>query len=1060
MKFPFVQILCACLFLSFGFKEKDGMPKEVALELKNLPKEIDFNIHVKPILSDKCFACHGPDKAKQKAGLRLDLPEGAFSRLPESPGKFAIVPGNLGKSEIVKRILSVDPSYKMPSPKSHLELSSREKAVLIKWIQNGAEYKPHWAFVPPIKKEIPASATENNPIDYFISNALATKNLKFSGSASRNFLLRRLSFDLTGLPPTVDEIEFFKNDSRPNAFEIQVDRLLASPHFGEKLAAEWLDLARFADSHGYTIDRIRDMSPYRDWVIQSFNKNMPYDQFIHFQLAGDLMPNPTKDMRIATAFNRNHQQNTEGGIVEEEFQTEYVMDRANTFGDAFLALTTGCARCHDHKYDPISQKNYYQLFSFFNNVKEAGQISYNDDMPTPTLLLPTDKQQAIMDFIQAKIKTTEEKLHTLKPSGFDAWSKGEGPILLKKQSIPQNGLVAHYDFESTLTNLKNEKEIGVLKHESGKTGDIPQFLEGHAGKALAFDGDVYCDFNRVGVFRKSEPFSIGIWVNIPKNLKEGVIFHKSNAERLYNFKGFHVYLKNNSLEVMMAHSAPSNAITKITKNDIPRDRWVQLTLTYDGSSQAKGLKLYIDGTEPAMETTMDQLYKDIIFYSKQEPGLQIGGWWRGLGFKGGRADDVLVYNRELRPYEVSIIAQKNSPETIFKDANHVMDYFATTVDSEYLKVKNELRNLRTAYSDSTESTQELMVMQEMAKPKKAHVLLRGQYDAPGEEVFPNTPEKIFPYPANLPKNRLGLAMWLTDSRNPLTSRVAVNRIWQNLFGIGIVKTAEDFGNQGEMPFHPELLDWLAVNFRETGWDVKKLIKSMVMSKTYQQDSKASPTLMELDPENRMLARGPSARLTAEMIRDNALVASELINREIGGKSMYPYQPEGLWEINSHKYKQDTTQAIYKRSLYVVVKRSVPNPMMSTFDATSRSSCLVRRQKTNTPLQALVVLNDPTFLEASKQMGIRMSKQSNLNVSIKDAYVRLTGREPLEGEINILVELQKIEWAKFKKAPEKTKGWLSAGMSKIDLKEVDRPYVASLAVVANTIMNSDATITKR
>ena len=518
MKLPFVQILCACLFLSFGFKEKDAMPKGVALELKNLPNEIDFNIHVKPILSDKCFACHGPDKAKQKAGLRLDLPEGAFSRLPESPGKFAIVPGNLGKSEMVKRILSVDPSYKMPSPKSHLELSSREKAVLIKWIQNGAEYKPHWAFVAPIKKEIPESTKENNPIDYFISNALASKNLKFSGSASRNFLLRRLSFDLTGLPPTVDEIEFFKNDARPNAYEIQVDRMLASPHFGEKLAAEWLDLARFADSHGYTIDRIRDMSPYRDWVIQAFNKNMPYDQFIHFQLAGDLMPNPTKDMRIATAFNRNHQQNTEGGIVEEEFQTEYVMDRANTFGDAFLALTTGCARCHDHKYDPISQKNYYQLFSFFNNVKEAGQISYNDDMPTPTLLLPTDKQQAIMDFIQAKIKTKEEKLHTLKPSGFDTWSKGEGPILLKKQSIPQNGLVAHYDFESTLTNLKNEKEIGVLKHESGKTGDIPQFLEGHSGKALAFDGDVYCDFNRVGVFRKSEPFSIGIWVNIPKNL--------------------------------------------------------------------------------------------------------------------------------------------------------------------------------------------------------------------------------------------------------------------------------------------------------------------------------------------------------------------------------------------------------------------------------------------------------------------------------------------------------------------------------------------------------------
>jgi hypothetical protein len=1051
---------CAILSVSFAYKEKDLIPKEVALALKSLPAEIDFNIHVKPILSDKCFACHGPDKAKQKAGLRLDLPEGAFSGLPESPGKFAIVPRNLAKSEMVKRILSIDPSYKMPLPKSHLELSTKEKAVLIKWIQNGAEYKTHWAFVSPIKKEIPAFAAEKNPIDYFISKKLAFENLKLSESASRNFLLRRLSFDLTGLPPTVDEIEFFKNDIRSNAYEYQVDRLLSSPHFGEKLAAEWLDLARFADSHGYTIDRIRDMSPYRDWVIQAFNKNLPYDQFIQQQLAGDLMPSPTKNMRIATAFNRNHQQNTEGGIVEEEFQTEYVMDRANTFGDTFLALTTGCARCHDHKYDPISQKNYYQLFSFFNNVKEAGQISYNDDMPTPTMLLPTDKQQAIMEFIQSNIKTTEEKLVQLKPMGFELWAKGSGPVLLKKEIIPQNGLLAYYDFESSLANTKNAKEIGILKHESGKTGDTPQYQEGHSGKGLAFDGDVYCDFDRVGVFRKSDPFSIGIWVNVPKNLKEGVIFHKSNAERLYNFKGFHVYLKNNSLEVMMAHSAPSNAITKITKSDIPRDRWVQLTLSYDGSSTAKGLKLYMDGSEPAMETTMDQLYKDIIFYSKQEPGLQIGAWWRGLGFKGGRVDDILVYNRELRPYEVKLLANKASSELVFGNTENLLDFYSTTIDSVHLKVKSELGHWRKTFSDSTEAIQELMVMQEMPKPKKAHVLLRGQYDAPSEEVFPNTPEKIFPFASNLPKNRLGLAMWLTDSQNPLTSRVAVNRIWQNLFGIGIVKTAEDFGNQGEMPFHPELLDWLAVNFRESGWDVKKLIKLLVMSKTYQQGSKASRELMERDPENRLLARGPSARLTAEMIRDNALVASELINREIGGKSMYPYQPEGLWEINSHIYKQDTTQAIYRRSLYVIVKRSVPNPTMSTFDATSRSSCLVRRQKTNTPLQALVVLNDPTFVEASKLMGLRMSKQNNVSLSIKDAYLRLTGRDPQESEINILLELQKKEWLKFQKMPDKTKGWLSMGMSRLDQNLIDRSFVASLAVVANTIMNSDATITKR
>lgn len=1038
-----------------GFAKPKGnltLPADVALAMRTLPSALDFNIDVKPILSDKCFACHGPDKAKQKAGLRLDQAENAYATLPESPGKFAIVRGDISNSELVHRILSKDPKYVMPVPKSHLDLSAKEKAVLVKWIQNGAEYKPHWAFVKPVKKEVPSG---RHAVDYFVQAKLTSLGLGLSAKANRNLLLRRLSFDLTGLPPTPQEIRAFVDDTSPDAYEKQVDRLLASPHFGERMAADWLDIARFADSHGYTIDRIRDMSPYRDWVIQAFNQNMPYDRFIHDQLAGDLMPNPTKDMLIATAFNRNHPQNTEGGIVEEEFQMEYVLDRVNTFGEAFLGMSTGCARCHDHKFDPISQKNYYQLSSFFNTVREAGQISYNDDMPSPTMLLPTAKQEEVLTFIKTKIQTAEDKLrlHQVSADSQNSWLVSQESKELTSAKRPsKRGLLAHYGFEGALTSEIHAKDLGIMKRESGKTGDIPVFVAGKQGSGLQFDGDVYVDFQGMGVFQKSDPFTIGMWVHIPKDLKEGVIFHKSNAERLYNFKGFHVYLKNNRLEIMMAHTAPSNAITKITQADVPRDTWVHLALTYDGSSRADGFHLYMNGQKEKMETLVDALDKDIIFYSKQEPGLQIGGWWRGLGFKGGRADEVYVYNRALREYELALLASRDQPVDL-------PDFYRHVVDSSRQVLSEELRHWRKALSDSTEKIQELMVMREMKFPKKTFLLKRGVYDAPGEEVFPNTPEKILPFSGQLPKNRLGLAMWLTDRSNPLTARVTVNRLWQQLFGQGIVKTSEDFGNQGEMPVNLPLLDYLALDFQEKGWDVKGLLKQMVMSETYQQDSKTTTELREKDPENRLLARGPSVRLSAEMMRDNALMASGLLNPRIGGKSIYPYQPEGLWEINSHSYKADTTQEIYRRSLYVVVKRSVPNPTLATFDASARSSCLPRRQKTSTPLQALVLMNDPTFVEASKVLGFQMAQAKSTQEAIQDAFLRVTGREIKAEELVILQQLQAKESANFAMKPQKAKGLLAAGRYKIP-QDADQVRVASFAVVASVIMNSDASITKR
>ncbi len=1067
-------------WITFGFvtaaivDKGPALPADVAEEYNKINGKLDYNQHIKPILSDKCFACHGPDKAKQKAGLRLDQAAAAYEPLPETPGKYAIRPGSLLKSEVFHRIISKDPEYVMPTPGSHLSLNAKEKAFLAKWIEQGAEYQPHWAFVKPVKKPLPVLQGDyqtDHPIDRFVRERLQALNIKPSTEAPKELLLRRLYLDLTGLPPAPDEIDAFLADARPDAFERQVDKLLATPHYGERMATEWLDLARFADSHGYTVDRLRDMSPYRDWVIKAFNNNMPYDRFIHEQLAGDLMPNPTKDMLIATAFNRIHAQNMEGGIVEEEFQTEYVMDRTNTFGDAFMAMSLSCARCHDHKYDPISQKNYYELFSFFNNVLEAGQISWNDDIPTPSLMLPTAQQEAVIKHLQSNIASHEQEANDARKKAVEpaaAWIAAHGYRHLVDEKIPHVGLQGRYTLDGTLVNEVDTAQRGQMKHETGITGDKPVFVAGRGGQVLSLDGDAYLDLEKVGIFRSSDPFTIGIWVWIPKGMKEGVLFHKSEAERLYNFKGFHVYLKNNRFELLMAHTAPSNAIIQLSEEEVPREQWLHLTMVYDGSSKAAGFKLYQNGDLLSMQVIKDKLYKDIIFHRSKEPALQVGAWWRGVGFKGGRVDDITVYSRNLTPFEIEILAGKRSwsglasklPSALTTtEKEYLIQYYAATQDTVVQHALNRLKTYRTALVDSSRPVRQIMVMEEMPMPKTTRLLLRGQYDQPGEIVKPNTPTDILPFPASLSKNRLGLAQWLTHADHPLTSRVAVNRLWQQFFGQGLVKTSEDFGNQGELPTHPELLDWLAVSFRESGWNVKELVKLVVTSATYRQHSQASPMLREMDPENRLLARGPSNRLTAEMLRDNALTASGLINKKMGGESFRPYQPEGLWEINSASYKADSTDQVYRRSLYIITKRTVPNPTMNMFDASERASCISRRQKTNTPLQALVVLNDPGFLEAAKVMGERMAMEPDPNKAITDAYRRLTGRHPAAAELSLLKSLQQNELSKFTEHPDRARGWLNAGIYTIAAQS-NKSLVAANAVVASAIMNSDAVITKR
>lgn len=1068
----FYQLLLPFLVLSFLSSCGPQLPTGVENELAKLPKELDFNIHVKPVLSDRCFACHGPDNAKREAGLRLDNEEGAYAALVDHPDKIAIKPGNLSASEVYHRIVTADPEGMMPPPESDLHLTDRDKAILIRWIQQGAKYKPHWAFIPPTSPSLPELKNEewaSNEIDQFIGNKIDQKGWEASPEADKEMLLRRLSFDLTGLPPSAEQMNQFLADESPEAYEKIVDQMLASSAYGERMATDWMDVSRFADTHGYTVDRYRDMSPWRDWVIKAFNENMPYDQFVTWQLAGDLLPDATTEQILATGFNRNHQQNMEGGIVPEEFRTEYVADRANTIGAAFIGITMECARCHDHKYDPISQKNYYQLFSFFNNVQEAGQISFDNAMPVPTLLLKDEKTDSLLQQFQSQISQKEQEIAALDKAALDQFSSWlEG----KKQSIATypKGLVAHFDLEGT--NIKNKLppyQKGVMKQQHVKGVITPNITDGKKGQGLQLDGDAWLDLGKVAVYDRATPFSISIWANIPAALENGVLFHKGIGAALYNFRGFHLALKDNKLELLMARTEPYNAIIEYV-SQVPRDEWIQLTMTYDGSSKAKGLKLYLNGEEQTTEVTSDNLYKSILFQfsGQQEPGLQIGARWRGIGAGGTTVDEILVFDRTLTDLEVKHLVDPTRANALLaqspaglpqKDKDLLADYFVAKASPKRGSRLADLSRIRREYNQVLDTIKEMMVMQEMPEARPSFILERGQYDVPGERVYPNAPEHLLEMPEDYPKNRLGLAQWLLHPDHPTTARVIVNRYWQQFFGQGLVKTSEDFGNQGDLPSHPELLDWLAVNFRTSGWDIKNTMKLIVMSSTYRQSSQASAEQMEADPQNIFLARGPSMRLSAEMLRDNVLAASGLLSTQVGGPSVKPYQPVGLWRINGTRYQADTGEKLYRRSLYTFWKRTIPHPTQATFDAPSRANCSVRRQKTSTPLQALVLLNDPIFVEAAKVIGQQIARTADTESGIQSAFRNLTGRKASTEEVKLLKELQAQELAQFRQDPDRLAGWIQAGEYSID-QSLDPALIAANAVVASTIINADASIVKR
>ncbi len=1034
-----------------------GQPMHAA----DLPRTIDFNRDIKPILSDRCYTCHGPDEEQREAELRLDLREGLTAELESGDGTHVVKPGDPQNSELYLRISSDDEDLRMPPADSNLQLSKRDVAMIQRWIEQGAVWNQHWSLIPLNEVSVPkleGTAGLRNPIDHLIAARLKRDNLKLAPEAGKERLIRRLSFDLTGLPPTPEEIDAFLADDSPLAYERVVDRLLASPRYGERMAVDWLDVARYADTYGYQSDVYRAMWPWRDWVIKAFNENLPYDQFITWQLAGDLLPEPDRDQIVATAFNRHHRQTNEGGSIEQEFRAEYVADRVETFGTAFLGLTLQCARCHEHKYDPVSQQDFYRLSGFFNNIDESGLYShFTKSVPTPAQMLPTSEQDEQLHQAERAVARAEAQLLEFiasRRSAFDEWlAQAARPATI-------GGLIGDFPLEeiteNKVANRADEKQPGTV-------AEAPQIVPGRIGNGLRLSGENNVSFEIGGKFTRDDPFSIALWMQTPDVKDRAVIFHRSRAWTDAGSRGYQLLLEEGKLSASLIHFWPGNAIRIRTRQAVPVDKWTHVVMTYDGSSRAAGLSLYVNGQRADCEVVRDKLTKKITGGGADK--LTIGQRFRDRGFKDGLVDEFKVFDRQLSALEAAEVAgegvltalvTKTADELTEQQRQKLFAYYLASHDTAYREQLASLTDLRKKRSQAVDAVPEIMVMRELPMRRRTYLLRRGAYDAPGEEVQPGVPEAILPFPEDAPANRLGLARWLTNPGHPLTARVAVNRFWQSLFGRGFVSTPEDFGNQGAAPTHPQLLDWLSKRFIDSGWDVKALQKLIVMSTTYRQSSLTTPEVRRLDPENQLLSHGPRRRLSAEMIRDQALAASGLLVEKIGGPPVKPYQPAGLWkEKSSTSYTRDKGEGSHRRSLYTYWKRTSPPPAMLTFDAAKRDVCSVKRQTTATPLQALVLLNDPQFVEAARALAERamLENHGNIEATIASAFRRLTSRQIKAREVETLAKLYREQLVDFEQQAGEAEKLLKIGDHPLN-ESLNKNELAALTVVVQAVMNFD------
>lgn len=1013
-----------------------------------VPATVDYNWHIKPILSDRCYKCHGPDDQARKAALRLDTQDGAYGVSREDSTLQIIAPGNAAASLLMKQITSDDPRQRMPPPESNLSLTQQEIALIQRWIDQGADWKPHWAFIPPAEPDLPEinhDAWARGPIDDFILQKIESAGLPPSDEASRTELLRRVTFDLTGLPPTPAELDAFERDVRPDAYEQIVDQLLARPAYGERMTSMWLDVARYADTHGYQDDRPRTMWPWRDWVVRAFNENLPYDDFVIWQIAGDLLPDATFEQRLATGFNRNHAITQEGGVVAAEYLTEYVADRTNTTSTAFLGITMECAKCHDHKYDPILQEEYYSMFAFFNGVDEEAQISYFDLAPRPSIPLEDPVLEASILQTEAGIDSLEQVLASwpqpVPPSGWvpnPAATVASARLLSLPLDTLKHLISPALEGPDAMANTGLEKVVAV-----------PAVVSGRKGGAVEFDGQNFLNLGLEADFEWFHRFSLSAWVFAKEQAKDVALLSKRNGEQKRSGYDL-VRTRSGRLRLRLIHDGEHQISVESGRSFLP-NTWVHVSATYDGSGRAAGVQLYLDGVRSRVRVLEDTLERESILNGN---GLLAGHWTprnRTIdaieGMMGGALDEVNVHARALTDREVAHLAGHVSS---LQSAQHYREHH----DSAFQAANTALDSLRR----SIRRIPNVMVMEEMPAPRTTHVLDRGAYDAPLDSVGPATPAAILPFPEDLPRDRLGLAQWLMHPENPLTARVAVNRFWQLLFGEGLVNTPEDFGNQGALPSHPELLDYLAVAFTASGYDMKALLKEMVLSSTYRQSSRISKVLQQRDPDNLLLARAPRKRLSAEMIRDNALSVSGLLNPAIGGEPVRPYQPAGLWkalanQIGENRYRPGPD--MHRRSLYTYWKRTIPPPAMLTFDAPERSVCTVERQSTATPLQSLILLNDPQYVEAARALAssIRMHEASDARQQIAAAFRRLTSRMPEEAELDALLDLFQEQAAEFEQDPKGARDLVTVGVSPLR-QNTGIAQLAAMTVVTSTIMNLD------
>ncbi len=1045
----------------------EAVQQEVTLLQVSTPREITFNQHVQPILSEYCYHCHGPDSGTRKPEddpLRLDRAEYAFAK--RDGAKPLIVKGKPEESELIRLIKSQDPDEIMPPEESHKTMNGEEIAIIEEWIRQGAEYQEHWAYIPIEKPAVPKSAHPNakNPVDHFIANELAKNGLKPNKEENRSRLLRRLNFDLTGLPPTPEELTQFVTDKRDTdtVLREKVDQLLASVAYAENFTRHWLDAARYADTHGIHIDNYRAIWPYRDWVINAYKQNMPYDQFTIEQLAGDILEKPTLDQIIATGFNRCLPTTGEGGAIPEEYDAVYAQDRTDTTAAVWLGMTTTCASCHDHKFDPLATKEVYQFNAFFRNTTMHAMDRNNGEHP-PNTFVPSSTDRKRWRQVHQLVTASNLKKESIKQSQqaqFKTWVE-----LTKNQNA---GLKQP---TGAVIDLPLSSKKDGAKDSTGKTYKIhgkATWIDGITEQALQFTRKSYVELGNIGDFERDQPFSYSIWIKSNHGFSGAVV---ARIDKANGHRGWDLWMQDGYACFDLINTHPKNLLKVRTTERIPKDTWTQITMTYDGSSKAEGVRIYVNGVSQKLHIESNQLTKT----TKTKTSLKLGKRSTDQYFSNGAVQNFKLFNRTLTAQEATSLAKVGTIQRLvqipFEKLNKqqrdiLKKFYFDSANAPYKAHLVSHQVLAKELSDIEKRGSKTLIMEEKKDQLPfAHILIRGDYSNKGEKVTPGTPAILPPMLESQPKNRLGLAQWLVDKRNPLTPRVTVNRYWYYFFGTGIVESTEDFGIMGARPSHAELLDWLAADFTENDWDVHHLIRQIVTSATYRQSALVTTEVRQKDLDNRLLSRGPRFRLDAEQIRDLALASSSLLSTKVGGKSVKPYQPKNVWESvamkssNTRIYKQDTGESLYRRSIYTFWKRTAPHPSMEILNAPVRETFCVRRDLTNTPLQAFVVMNDPQFVEATRMVAQKVIKQE---ASFEDR-ANLVGRLMLARnfetrELKILKQTLDTNQKHYKANPEEAKKLIAVGQSIAD-PALDPAELAAWSIIASQVLNLDETLCK-